>query len=73
MAATRSGMQAMRSISIPEAVEEYRTYNRAQNYSPYYVASTDRNLREFVDRLPPAGCDEYVSSSCKPKRYCVRT
>jgi len=51
MAATRSGMQAMRSISIPEAVEEYRTYNRAQNYSPYYVASTDRNLRQFAGWL----------------------
>lgn len=48
MAATRRGMQAMRSISILEAVEEYRTYNRAQNYSPSYVSSADRNLREFA-------------------------
>lgn len=55
MAATRRGMQAMRSISIPEAVEEYRTYNRAQNYSPYYVASTDRNLRQFAGWLADAG------------------
>jgi hypothetical protein len=29
----------MRSISIQEAIDEYRTYNRAQNYSPSYVAS----------------------------------
>jgi len=34
MAATRRGMQAMRSISIPEAVEEYRTYNRYGNVAP---------------------------------------
>ena len=41
-------MQTMRAILIQQAIEEYRTYNRAQNYSPYYIASTDRNLREFA-------------------------
>jgi hypothetical protein len=34
--------QAMRSISVEQAIEEYRTYNRAQNYSGSYTASTDR-------------------------------
>ena len=55
MAVARRGMQAMRSISIPEAIEEYRTYNRAQNYSPYYVRSTDRNLRQFAGWLADEG------------------
>jgi site-specific recombinase XerD len=55
MAATRRGMQTMRSISTLEAIEEYRTYNRAQNYSPSYVASTDRNLREFARWLADEG------------------
>ncbi|MDP2950538.1 MAG: tyrosine-type recombinase/integrase [Chloroflexota bacterium] len=55
MAATRRGIQAMRSISILEAIEDYRTYNRAQNYSPSYVASTDRNLREFARWLAEEG------------------
>jgi site-specific recombinase XerD len=55
MAATRRGMQTMRSVSILEAIEEYRTYNRAQNYSPYYIASTDRNLREFARWLAQEG------------------
>lgn len=43
--------QAMRSISVDQAIDEYRTYNRAQNYSTSYVASTDRNLRQFADWL----------------------
>jgi len=55
MAAARNGMQAMRSISILDAIEEYRTYNRAQNYSPYYVASADRNLRQFASWLANEG------------------
>jgi len=55
MAATRRGMQTMRSISIQQAIEEYHTYNRAQNYSPCYVASTDRNLREFARWLADEG------------------
>lgn len=43
--------QAMRTISILQAIDEYRTYNRAQNYSSSYVSSSDRNLREFADWL----------------------
>jgi hypothetical protein len=27
--------KAMRSISVEQAIEEYRTYNGAQNYSPH--------------------------------------
>ncbi|HJX62259.1 MAG TPA: hypothetical protein VJ578_06790, partial [Dehalococcoidia bacterium] len=45
----------MRSISIQQAIEDYRTYNRAQNYSPFYIASTDRNLREFARWLADEG------------------
>ena len=47
--------QAMRSISVEQAIDEYRTYNRAQNYSSSYIASTDRNLRQFADWLAAEG------------------
>lgn len=53
--------QAMRSISADQAIEEYRTYNRAQNYSSAYVASTDRNLRQFADWLVAEGRTVSVS------------
>lgn len=48
MVSNTRGRRAMRSISALEAIEEYRTYNRAQNYSPLYVASSYRNLQEFA-------------------------
>lgn len=47
--------QAMRSIPVEQAIDEYRTYNRAQNYSSSYIASTDRNLRQFADWLAAEG------------------
>jgi site-specific recombinase XerD len=51
----------MRSISIQEAIDEYRTYNRAQNYSPSYVASADRNLRKFALWLAAEGRSQDLS------------
>lgn len=47
--------QAMRSISVEQAIDEYRTYNRAQNYSPRYIECTDRNLRQFARWLAAEG------------------
>lgn len=47
--------QAMRAISIDESIEEYRTYNRAQNYSSTYVLAADRNLRQFAGWLRTEG------------------
>lgn len=52
----------MRSISVLEAIDEYRTYNRAQNYSPSYVASADRNLRQFAMWLAQEGRSQQLSS-----------
>ena len=51
----------MRSISVLEAIDEYRTYNRAQNYSPAYVASADRNLRKFALWLAAEGRSQDLS------------
>ncbi len=47
--------QAMRSISVEQAIDEYRTYNRAQNYSSRYIECTDRNLRQFARWLAAEG------------------
>ncbi len=60
MAARKGKGRAMRSISVLKAIEEYRTFNRAQNYSPSYVASTDRNLRQFARWLANEGRPEQV-------------
>ncbi len=53
--------QAMRSILVDQAIDEYRTYNRAQNYSSAYVTLTDRNLRQFTDWLVAEGRTLQVS------------
>ena len=42
--------QAMRSISIHQAIDEYRTYNRAQDYSSTYGDRRSLTRRQ----LPPA-------------------
>lgn len=51
----------MRSITVLEAIEEYRTYNRAQNYSPLYVASSYRNLQEFARWLVDGGRSDRIA------------
>lgn len=53
--------KAMRSISVDQAIDEYRTYNRAQNYSLRYIECTDRNLRQFADWLAAEGRPEEIS------------
>jgi site-specific recombinase XerD len=53
--------KAMRSISVKQAIEEYRTYNRAQNYSPSYVDCTDRNLHQFACWLAAEGRAQEIS------------
>lgn len=55
MVANKLGRRAMRSISVLQAIDEYRTYNRAQNYSASYVNSADRNLRQFALWLAEEG------------------
>ena len=62
MVANTRGRRAMRSISVLEAIDEYRTYNRAQNYSPSYVASADRNLRQFALWLKEEGRSQEMAS-----------
>ena len=61
MASNTRGRRAMRSISVLEAIEEYRTYNRAQSYSPHYVASSDRNLQEFARWLAEEGRSDRIA------------
>ena len=60
MASNTQGRKAMRSISVSEAIEDYRTYNRAQNYSPHYVASSYRNLQEFARWLAEEGRSDRI-------------
>lgn len=45
----------MCSITVMEAIEEYRTYNRTQNYSPASVTPSYRNLEEFARWLAEQG------------------
>lgn len=54
--------KAMRSISVDQAIDEYRTYNRAQNYAEHYIECTDRNLRQFASWLAGEGRATSLSS-----------
>lgn len=51
----------MRSITVMEAIEEYRTYNRAQNYSPASVTASYRNLEEFAYWLVEQGRSDRIA------------
>lgn len=51
----------MRSITVMEAIEEHRTYNRAQNYSPASVTSSYRNLEEFARWLVEQGRSDRIA------------
>lgn len=55
MAANTRGRTALRSITVLEAIEEYRIHNRAQGLSPSYVAGSHRNLQEFARWLGQEG------------------
>ncbi len=61
MAWNTRGRKAMRSILVSEAIEEYRTFNRAQSLSPHYIASRSRNLLEFARWLAEEGRSDRIA------------